>query len=568
MDILEQIRQIIDDRNYALASEQCTGLPYLPLMSGDYVVSLTQTTYQDLTSLLRQCSASAKWQSNHVDFFNIQPIFVNGKPIRGVLGLHLALIILSKNLAIDSTPLYFDINSVIKSKQLRLLDSRPYFVASWLAINRSSLFGEEIDTGDGYIKTAIQLFQTIELESVNLKAPTLESYSQKLKEHHSDLSEQQILDHSVQLFLEYFQDDLRRKPHLTKTSIYIYVLTFCREFALNRESFFTTLLAHDISGIDVQDDLEIINIINVCFEFMEYVHLEIGEITQDQINHEQRHIGLFDVVDEDEKSKIKTNTDTNPNDADIITITETQGTGIYEINKRYYEMERPFNENEAVQYYQAYYKSLILLFYQNGINKIEFNRIKLTYDSTARSDILNTKVLELQNRPYQMSLIKDIVYLSFEHHHQLKKYDLLLMQRLLLPSLDRTQTNQINLLNETDKMQFMEDFWSSAEEILLLSISLVQKKLSHKDYKPFMAEKIAKLSDSNIATIIYEYYCKNYIEAYLTISNMYDYILSQIKQDISIFESNLDVGVSVICEINYFSAVKKNPRTILDLNII
>lgn len=572
-DYYKQLVLLSNDIHYILSDLQCTGLPYLVLDKGDYHIDQTNTVYQDLFITLNNCSKDNSWKSNNIHFFDIHPVYIDASPIGGVLGFHLALTILSKGLMHNSEQLIFDILSSLNINKVRTIENKPYLLSSWMAIDKNEL---GIDSHDkfGYIKTAVQLYRARELKKLDLLPKINSFFSQSIKRLNEGLSELEICELYTKKFLDYAFEN-GDKPNLYESVRYLYALIFCREFAFSGQCFTDYLLNYSASYFDFGDDLETVEFIFLAFSDIEQIQLKIGDLEHKKLTRHQIAIDLFP------KYKIEvgsTNVNvSNDDETDIFdnylkrntySITETVGRNLLVAPHRFHNLGKPLNEDEATLLYQDYYKTLILFFFQDGLDKSTFNALKLHYEADSRKLIRQENITSFQSRKVQIAFIKDLAYRSFEIQSPILKPDFKMVNDIELPELDTTSKNEYNVLNNKAKKVYLETRKKQAIQLIHDEIENIAQKLSHQDSKKYISENIIKLSDDNVEQIISDFYYRNYISAYMQIANKYEFLLSQIKQDADLFSGNHSVILSVIMEINYYSSLKKNPRLLLDLNTL
>lgn len=571
----KQLALLTNDKYYVLSELQCTGLPYLILDKGDHHIEQTNSVYQDLFVTLNNCSKQGTWKSNNIHFFDIHPVYSDTSPIGGALGFHLALTILAKGLMQNSEQLIFDTLSSLNRSKVRTIENKPYFLASWMALDTTTL---EIDAHDrfSYIKTAVQLYRAREFKKLDLTPRDNSSFTHSLKRVNPGLSELDICELYTSKFLEFAFDNVD-KPNLYESVRYLYALIFCREFSFKGETFTQYLLKHPAAYFDFGDDLETIEFILLSYSDLEQIRIDIGELKSEELTRLQIATDLFPefkVVDEPQHIQAVVEDDTEEDILDdylkrnTYSICETIGRNMLSLPHRFHNTGKPLTEDEATQLYQDYYKTLILFFYQNGIDKSIFNTLKLHYEADSRKLMRQENIASFQSRTVQITYIMDLAYRSFEIQSPILKPSYKGIHEIELPALDVSSQNEYNVLNEKAKVAFLDKRKNQAIELLEEEINNIAHKLTHQDSKKYISENITKLLDENIEQIISDFYYQNYVTAYMQIANKYEFLLSQVKQDADLFTGNQSVILSVIMEINYFSPLKKNPRHILDLNSI
>lgn len=572
-DSYKQLISLSNDIHYVLSDLQCTGLPYLLLDKGDYHIDQTNSVYQDLFLTLNNCSKNNSWKSNNIHFFDIHPIYIDASPIDGILGLHLALTIFSKGLMQNSEQLIFDTLSSLNINKVRTIENKPYFLSSWMAIDKNVL-GIDSHEKFGYIKTAVQLYRARELKRLDLQPKSNNSFSLSIKQFNVGLSELEICNTYTKKFLDYAFEN-SEKPNLYESVRYLYALIFCREFSFSGQCFTDYLLNHSAACFDFGDDLETIEFIFLIFSDIEQIKIQLGDIVEDELTRHQIAIDLFPKYKvEDKTAEVQILKEPvqdifdNYLNRNTYTITETVGRNLLVAPHRFHNSGKPLTEDEATLLYQDYYKTLILFFFQKGLDKSTFNALKLHYEADSRKLIREENITSYQSRKVQTAFIKDLAYRSFEIQSPIMKPDFKMVNDVELPDLDTTSRNEYNVLNNKAKELYLEQRKQHSIQLIIDEIENIAQKLSHQDSKKYISEDIKKLLDDNIEHIISDFYYRNYITAYMQIANKYEFLLSQIKQDAELFSGNHSVILSVIMEINYFSSLKKNPRLILDLNSI
>lgn len=572
-DYYKQLVLLSSDKHYVLSDLQCTGLPYLELDKGDYHIDQTNSVYQDLFLTLNNCSKDNSWKSNNIHFFDIHPVYIDASPIGGVLGFHLALTILSKGLMQNSEQLIFDTLSSLNINKVRTIENKPYFLSSWMALDKKEL---GIDSHDqfGYIKTAIQVYRARELKKLDLLPKINLFFSQAIKRCNEGLSELEICELYIKRFLDY-AFEAGEKPNLYESARYLFALIFCREFAFSSQTFTDYLLNHSAAYFDFGDDLETFEFIFLAFSIIEQIRLEIGELETDELT--RSHQIAIDLFPKYKKKVETTNNNLTNDETDVLdnylkrntySITETVGRNLLVAPHRFHNSGKPLTEDEATLLYQDYYKTLILFFFQNGLDKSTFNALKLHYEADSRKLIRQENISSFQSRKVQIAYIKDLAYRSFEIQSPVLKPNFKMINDIELPDLDTTSKNEYNVLNSKAKEVYLDRRKKQAIQLIHDEIENIAQKLSHQDSKKYFSENITKLLDDNVEQIISDFYYRNYITAYMQIANKYEFLLSQIKQDGELFSGNHSVILSVIMEINYYSSLKKNPRFILDLNTL
>ena len=265
--------------------EFCVGFPYLKLTSNDFELSKSEQVYFDYCEKLENIAKKENLIVGENSFFQIQPRFSNGQPIRGLLGFHLALKIIETNTNIDDN-FYFDIKSNWDRATIKAALSKRDYFASWV-----KLFSEDEDNdyfSENYLTTSITLFRGERLNS-NAFHLSPNYFTMHLYNHFNTNNQRVILECVLKEFKNANQEVLNKYNELSGSALYLFLICFCREFNFSFTPFWD-LVSQENLFYDFNDNTDKILFSQISFQFIENLRVRTGEYNSNILNQTQSDI--------------------------------------------------------------------------------------------------------------------------------------------------------------------------------------------------------------------------------------------------------------------------------------
>lgn len=579
LDVRQIVKDILNNPNVLLASDSCAGFPYLSLTSADYSLLAAKDTYEDLANLIKSYSRENKWENPKTCFFDVHPVFADGRAIPGLMGLHLALMLYDQGIAGTAQTLYFDIASKW-AKAALITEPKVFAVASWINFNRQDIQDYEYQDEDDeenaagedqdiFIKASINLIKGSELLSAHAQAQT--DFNSKLFEYHKTQNERKILINELEKYREFIAYDIQKTPSLERSALYLFGMIFCREFGLSYSIFISV-----INELNLKFDFGLSqDIITYCLRALHYIQelrVDIGEYSQQLLDYKQTDISL--VTDDDLEDGESENQP--PADGLLALASFSEEPNNYSLVgvNRFYEMLPAIkDEFECRKVIYRLWRELVLCFYGEKLDQDLYDKLRSLTDTHVSKVILDKRLLEFTNYDTQYSAIKMAAYAVYVQ--TIFDFNILnkqgsavaeqLFEQLNDPKLTDNQAAAINLLNEKAQKamikSIMEDHFKNLNALLIQSIGLIAH---HELHKGFDDERLKVIDHESFKQMVIQWYRDNYIKAYLELTTDYEEIYALIKRDADLFASDALVENSMLTEVRCFVNAVYNPYLILD----
>lgn len=269
--------------------EFCVGFPYLKLTSNDFDLSKSELVLHDYSSKLEIISKKENLVIGENSFFQIQPKFSNGQPIRGLLGFHLALKIFEAKSNIDDN-FYFDIKSNWDKSTIKAALSKRDNFASWVKIYTEDEEGDYFS--ENYLNTAITLLRGERLNP-NATHVSKNYLTMHLYNYFNTSNQRTILELVLKDYKEANQSILSKYQALSDSAVYIFLTAFCREFDFSFTPFWDLVSQEDIFyDFNAKSDKLLFS--HVAFQYIENLRINTGEYISAKLNKNQCDIDNFE----------------------------------------------------------------------------------------------------------------------------------------------------------------------------------------------------------------------------------------------------------------------------------
>ena len=594
----EELQIHLDKTNNLISEDSCTGYPYLSLTKNDYNLKNTDSSYKNYLSLIKKYGYLDNWENGKISLFDIHPIFSNSKAIPGLMGLHLSLILLDKEIAGTSQTLYFDTLSNWL-KFTKISDKRSYALSSWMRFNYESLSDssspfeddefEDDETDKSpflYVKSSIFLIKGNELANVHLKAPT--DFSKNLLGYYKDkphllkkeIDLRSILVKEIQEYLDFISDSLKEQPKLKESAAYLFMLIFCREFGIDGTTFLNVKVEYNYK-FDFFEDEDILKYTDFTLMYIDALRITIGDYSEPNITFQQFDINLIKSVpeskSEDEENSSNSSNNSEDEDFNLLTaeISESIKNHSVEGVRKFYEMNTALTGDEIQKKIYEKWRSLAFRFLYQELNQESYNKLRSIMDSFVMPEIKKNNLNEFKNYDYQIIAIDMAAFNIFQNtifeyfnlndiHYS--KTAVNLFSQLDMPDLTEAQNREKNILNSNAKINYINqlkhELCQKLDNLLQLSIG----KIAHPNYQDQLGNVLSKLDHELLKQMVISWYTESYVSQYINLDPNYTSVVSMIEKDFIKFTKDEMVNQSILKEVKSFVRVKYNPRTILDFN--
>lgn len=270
--------------------EFCVGYPYLKLTDTDYELAKASDVYTDFCNKLEKIIDKGNLVIGDESFFQIQPKFSNGQPIRGLLGFHLALKIFEShnNNALES--FYFDTRSNWNKFEIKpRLGNKDKF-ASWI---KAYIDDEDNDFfNENFLLTSITLLRGDRLNT-NAAHVSKSFLSMHLYNHFGISNQKTILEMVLADFHEKNKSILERYSALVSSAKYLFLVIFCREFSFQFTPFWD-LVSQQNLFFDFEANEDKILFTQIACQYIEQLRVITSEYNSKILNLNQCDIQNFD----------------------------------------------------------------------------------------------------------------------------------------------------------------------------------------------------------------------------------------------------------------------------------
>lgn len=590
-----QLAKLATQPAMLLVRDFCTGYPYLTLRDGDYALQHSLSVYDDYVRLIKKLGYENKWDSGRTTFFEVHPIFADGQPISGLMGLHLSLSLFDRDIAGRAQTLYFDTPSNVQS-QTSVTDKNIYSSASWLQLSVTDVFGDcdvEEENPFVYLKASINLVKVNDLVSLNITPPTI--FSGKLFDYYAGLEEvesrtsniREIIKRELNDYATYNDSFLRESAALRTSSLYLFLVLFHREFGLDIANFRNSVSENKLK-FDFIDASDINDHTQLALQQIDRIRLRIGEYLPDQLNYSQSP-----VLDENSLSVEAVNRATlAPVEVadgaanQVSNLVESKVDYVVKQTSRFYSMVDAHDSESCIREIYDTWRALAFRF--NVGDAYIYNILRSTVTDFVAPAADAYHLSEYKNRAPQLHALRaasfDVFMRTLSELNRMIVAQILppsattqkssiskqdtLFSLLDLPPQTPEQIRERTALSPQGQQQYDEKIVNDHRAKFHTAISGFMGKLSHPTNRPIMGQRLSSLDALMLRQMIYEWYHSNYLNLYLSTTTKYTDILDTIKQDSLSFTEQPQIRLGIVSELRTFLRVKYNPYLILDLSYL
>lgn len=593
----EDLQIHLEKSNNLISEDSCTGYPYLSLTKNDYNLKNTDSSYKSYLTLIKKYGYLDNWDNGKASLFDIHPIFSNAKLIPGLMGLHLSLILLEKEIAGTSQTLYFD-TAANWLKFTKISDKRYYAVATWMRFNYESLtdsvendkFEDEDEESDNnpflYVKSSVFLIKGNELANVHLKAPS--NYNKKILDYYKakphllkkQIDLRSILEKETQEYLEFISDALKDQPILRESAAYLFMLILCREFGIESTTFHNVKTEHNYK-FDFASDADILKYTDFALMYVDALRIKIGEYSEPDLSCLQTDIDLYkpssekDNQDAEDSDRDQSNSDEEDFNLQTAELVESIKNQSVEAVRKFYEMKPALTGDDIQKKLYGQWRNLAFCFLYPKLDQEMYNKLRSVMDSFVKSEMKKNNLAEFKNYDIQMNAI-DVAAFNIFQSSTFEYFNLYsihysevainLFSKLKMPELTKEQQIVLNTLNSSSKEKFIEkinhNLCQKLDNLLQLSIG----KIAHPNYQNQLGDVLSNIDHELLKQMVISWYVDSYVSQYINIDSSYDSVFSMIENDFIGFTKNELINQSILKEVRSFVRVKYNPRDILDFN--
>ena len=588
--ISEELQTHLDKAENLISEDSCTGYPYLSLTKSDYNLKITESTYKNYIQLVKKYGYLDHWENGKVSLFDIHPIFSNAKVIPGLMGLHLSLMLLDKQIAGTSQTLYFD-TATNWLKFTKISDKRFYALSSWMRFNRESSF-DETDQDDEdhfdsnpflYVRSSIFLVKGNELADVHLKAAS--DFSKYIVGYYkntphllkSGVDLRSILVSETQQYLDFISSLIKEQPKLKESAAYLFMLIFSREFGVDAITFQKVKVEYSYK-FDFSEDEDILKYTDLSLMYIDSLKISIGEYSEPNITFKQTDETLF--ASDEKENRLENdpqNTYQNSEDENLKTSELIEAKKNYSVDgsKKFYEMKPALQGDEIQKKLYDQWRNLAFRFLYKKLDQESYNKLRSIVDSFVIDEIKKNKLDQFKNYDFQMIAISDAAFNIFQNsmfeyfnsqNYIYSETAINIFGQLTPPPLTEAQEREINILNTNSKKDYLKktkhDLCQRLDDILQFSIG----KIAHPNYQAQLGNDLANIDNELLKKMVISWYAESYISQYISIDPRYESVIAMIENDFSKFTKDDLINQSILKEVKNFVRVQYNPRNILDFN--
>lgn len=546
-----------------LGELSCTGFPYLELDEKDLSFSDTKLSYYDFYALLKNHAYSNDWELDNLSFFNVKPVFSNGKHIPSLMGFHLALILFNSNVASSSSSLYFDTKSNW-NKFTKITDRKIYKVASWVRVDHDIDAHENNADNFLYVKTSINLIKNNQLISVD----SIPDDTHKIIKKHFNKSESEIITDQLALFLDFIEPQLERKTNLTNSIKYLFILIFCWVYSFDKNTF-RDCIGQDSLKFDFEDNDDIFLFSTLIFAFIDAKNVEIGLYKADEFTRKQVQILKKNQVDVSEDQLVELP------DEILDGLVQIDDEFLLKKNTKFYKMPPPLGEEEMLTRLYSSWSNQVKMFFLTSLTTETYDVLRSYMHFYVESELKKHNVREIKNLDLQLKAIENCAFSIFQnsfyqaiHPDQTKESPIVqkYFKFLILPDLTEKQLRDIHVLNTREQDEYRSRLIAECRMRFSRLIDNSLTKIAHPTHMKKIFKNFDDLPEIAITQTVFQWYSINYLDAYLKITQKFNEFCDFIEKDVLFFSSSEKNRISMGVEIEYFLRMYQNPQKILDIN--